>query len=219
MASPLAIFIQHTFKSVNEDSPKRTLTVADNPRMHGDLFRNELPITLPVLDDYVALEDFMTNLLQDLRIAPSDTTILDDKACSSVRQDETPKHFDDSFSAEGTVFDIETEEGELIHLSTPSTSTTFESFSALDPEETAQPRVFENATAILRQDARLSHFVLDTTTSQYEDLEKGDDQELSSEEDLTIFAEPSTSSVSMIQQRSHTIQRPVEETHPAGRRD
>jgi hypothetical protein len=96
-----------------------------------------VPITLPVLDDYVALEDFMTNLLQDLRIAPSDTTILDDQACSSIRQDESPQHFNDSLSAEGTFFDIETEEdGELIHLSTlgdtPSTSTTFESFSALD---------------------------------------------------------------------------------------
>jgi hypothetical protein len=155
MASPLAIFFQHTLKKiVNEHSPKITLTIADNPRMHGDLFRDEVPITLPVLDDYVALEDFMMNLLQDLRIAPSDTTILDDQACSSIRHDESPQHFNgDSLSTEGTLFfDIETEDGEHIHLSTlgdtRSTSTTFKLFSALDPGGGASPRRKEKTSSI-----------------------------------------------------------------------
>jgi hypothetical protein len=217
MASPLATFIQHTLKNVNEELPKTTLIVSDNPRMHGDHFGNEQPITLPVLDDYVALEDFMTNLLQDLRIAPSDTMILDDGASSSFPQDETQTYLNESFSCEEIFFDIETEDGELmqhrsIRVDTPSSSATFESFSALDTEEAAQPHVVETETAILRHDARLSDFV-DTTTSQHEDLEKGDDQELSAE-DFTIFAELSTSSVSIFQQSFHTIQGPDEELCP-----
>jgi hypothetical protein len=217
MASPLATFIQHTLKNVNEELPKRTLIVSDNPRMHGDHFGKEQPITLPVLDDYVALEDFMTNLLQDLQIAPSDTIILDDEACSSIPQDVTQAYLNESFSCEEIFFDIETEDGELmqhrsIRVDTPSSSATFESFSALDPEEAAQLHVVENATAILQQDARSSDFV-DTNTSQHENLEKGDDQELSAE-DFTIFAELSTSSVSIFQQSLHTIHGPDEELCP-----
>jgi hypothetical protein len=228
MSSPLAIFLQDTLRNVTEhitlpglddyvSLPKRTQIVSDNPRIHGDPFRDEKPITLPDLDDYVVLEGFMTNLLQERQIAPSNVSILNDNDSRSIRQDETPVHFNESFSADDVLFDIETEDGELIrHLSifghTSSSSRTSESFSAWDLEDDTERHIFENVTAILRQDPRSSDLI--ESTSHHQDIEEGEDQEFPLE-DLAIIGESSTSSASIFQQSFHTIQGSAEEMDPA----
>ena len=215
MHSPLAMFFQVTLKDITDELPRRTLIVSDNHRTHGGPFRNGKPLT-PALDDFSALEGFMTNLLQERKISPSNTSIVNDDASSSIRQAFTPSSFNESFlAADDISFTVETKYGELIprHLSifghASSSSRMFESFSTLDLEEDTQPHICENIAAILRhQDDRSSDFI--DNTPQHEDLEEGDDRELSPE-DFTIFGESSISSVNIFQESFHKIQGPDEE--------
>lgn len=228
VSSPLAIFLRDTFKTITEELPKRTSIVSDNPRMHGDRFGKDHPITLPVLDDYTALDGFMTNLLQERQISASNTTILNDNACSGIRRDETPPFFNESLSADSAFFDVEAGNGEpsIPHLSifgrTSASSrmvesfsaleleedirpqilekvtAVFESFSGLDLDKAPQPHILENVTAILRQEPRLSDFFENTT--RHDDLEDIDDQELTLSGENSVF-----------QQSFHTVQEPYEE--------
>jgi hypothetical protein len=217
MSSPLALFFQVTLKHVTDELPRGTLIVSDNPRAHGDPFRSEQPLlSLPGLDDYVPLEGFLTHVLQEQEIAPSNTSILNDNACSKSNGQVVTPPFK-SFSAGDMCFKVDTEDSELVRpLSisghTSSSSRMFKSDSYLDLEEDTRPHILESTmTAVLRHQnaARLSDFI--KSTHQCEDLEEGDDQELSSE-DFTIFGvQQSPSSIGIFQESFHTMEGPEDE--------
>jgi hypothetical protein len=125
------------------------------------------------LEPITALDDFMTNLLQELRITPSETTILVDNACSNVRQDETLPRLNERSSAEDAFFDIETEDGELIqHLSSSdfvdTTTSQHEELSAKDFTVSA-----ETSTSSVRMVQQSFHII------------KGPDEEMCPGKDIS----------------------------------